>query len=73
MIEGIVLNVIDGRTAEVSIVEISRHPLYNKIVRKNKKVMCNVEGVSINEGDKVFIKPSRPYSKMKKHVVVKKA
>jgi len=72
MIEGIVLNVIDVKTAQVSIVEISRHPLYNKIVRKVKKVMCNVEGLVINKGDKVLIKPSRPYSKMKKHIVIKK-
>ena len=72
MVEGVVVKICDSQTAQVSVVEIVKHPLYKKVVRKSKKFACQYEGIVLGCGDKVLIKESRPYSKMKKHVVVKK-
>lgn len=72
MIEGVVIKVIDSKTAKINVVEVSIHPVYGKVLRKNKKIMCQVNGLELNDGDKVLVESSRPYSKMKKHIVVKK-
>ena len=73
MNEGVVIKVFDGSTAKVKVVNVSTHPVYKKIVKKSVNVMCNFDIENVEVGDKVFISSSRPYSKRKKHVIVKKA
>jgi len=73
MIEGSVVKIIDNKTVKVNVVNVVIHPVYGKVLRKTKSVMCHVENIELSNGDKVFVECSRPYSKMKKHIVVKKA
>ena len=73
MIEGVVVRINDNKTVRVAVVEISRHQLYGKIIRKKKEFLCQSgDGVDLSKGDRVEIKSCRPYSKMKRRIVVRK-
>ena len=70
MMEARVLKIIDTHTVKVLVMETKRHPLYNKVLKKKKYYMCHVNELQVAVDSKVMIENSRPYSKMKKHVVV---
>ena len=70
MMEARVLKIIDARTVKVLVMETKRHTLYNKVLKKKKYYMCHVNNLQVAVDNKVMIDSSRPYSKMKKHVVV---
>lgn len=70
MMEAKIVKIIDGHTVKVLVVETKRHPLYNKVLKKKKYYMCHVGELQVAVDGKVMIESSRPYSKMKKHVVV---
>ena len=70
MREARIVKIIDARTVKVLVMETKRHPLYNKVLKKKKYYMCHVNELQVAVDSKVMIENSRPYSKMKKHVVV---
>lgn len=70
MISAIVSNKIDDHSVAVYIEDVKKHPVYGKVIRIKKKILCHVENINLKCGDKVFIKGSRPFSKKKKHIVV---
>ena len=70
MMEAKIVKIIDARTVKVLVIETKRHPLYNKVLKKKKYYMCHVNNLQVAVDNKVMIDSSRPYSKMKKHVVV---
>ena len=72
MNEGVVVKISGKQTAQVNILEVARHYLYGKVIRRVKKVACHFKDIELNSGDKVLISGCRPYSKTKKHIVVKK-
>jgi small subunit ribosomal protein S17 len=49
------------------------HPIYKKIVRSSKKYRAHDENNTFKTGDVVEIQESRPISKTKKWVALKKA
>jgi len=60
------------KTATVSVSHMWQHPVYKKLVKKSKKYSCHYEGMELVEGDSVEIQESRPMSKTKHFVIVKK-
>lgn len=60
------------KTVVVKVERTYRHPVYEKVITRFKKYYAHDESDSIKSGDKVLIKECRPYSKMKKWLVVKK-
>ncbi|MBR1428636.1 MAG: mitochondrial small ribosomal subunit protein uS17m [Rickettsiales bacterium] len=70
MIEAKIVKIIDTHTVKVLVVETKRHPLYNKVLKKRKYYMCHVNELQVAVDSMVMVENSRPYSKMKKHVVV---
>lgn len=72
MMEGSVVKIIDNATAKVLVIERSIHPLYKKVLNKKKYFLCQIGGgLNIDENSKVEIIGCKPYSKMKKHIIVK--
>ncbi|MBE2239889.1 MAG: 30S ribosomal protein S17 [Caldilineaceae bacterium] len=57
------------KTVIVTIERVTRHPLYGKIVRRNKKYKAHDEGNTCQMGDVVRIRECRPISKDKKFFV----
>lgn len=58
------------KTAVVSIVELVRHPLYGKAVKKTVKYKAHDEKNTCKTGDRVKIMETRPLSKDKRWRVI---
>ena len=58
------------KTVVVSIVELVRHPLYSKAVKRTKKYKAQDEKNECKIGDRVRIGETRPLSKDKRWEVI---
>jgi small subunit ribosomal protein S17 len=57
------------KTVVVSVVRVTRHPLYGKVIKINKKYKAHSETNDAKMGDRVRIRECRPISKDKKFFV----
>lgn len=69
---GKVVGTPSANTVKVEVIRLFRHPTYGKILRKTKNFLCHSEGVDSAVGDTVVIKETRPISKNKHFLVLKK-
>lgn len=60
------------KTVVVEIIRKFRHALYKKIIVRHKKYKVHNELEGINVGDNVIIEETRPISKDKHFIVIKK-
>jgi small subunit ribosomal protein S17 len=58
------------KTVVVSVVDLKQHPVYKKVVRRNKKLKAHDEKNECHVGDRVRIMEVRPISKQKRWRVV---
>ena len=68
---GTVVSTKMQKTVKVSVERSIRHPRYHKILRRVRNFLVHTD-IELNEGDKVIIAESRPYSKLVSWVVIKK-
>jgi len=64
--------IVSDKMANTIVVELeytSRHPLYKKIVSKNKKIYAE-NNLSAKNGDTVKVRETRPLSKLKRFTTV---
>jgi small subunit ribosomal protein S17 len=71
-LEGVVVSAKMDKTVVVQVERTYRHPLYHKIIRRNKRIKAHNETEIIKEGDIVQIVETRPLSKDKHFKIVKK-
>jgi small subunit ribosomal protein S17 len=57
------------KTVVVSVVRVTRHPLYGKVIKISKKYKAHNEENDVKLGDRVRIRECRPISKEKKFFV----
>ena len=57
------------KTVVVSVQRVTKHPLYGKIIKLNKKYKAHDENNVVNAGDMVRIRECRPISKNKSFYV----
>lgn len=69
-LDGVVVSDKMDKTIVVRLESVARHPLYGKVVRSAKKVQAHDEINEAQEGDRVRIMESKPYSKNKKWVLL---
>lgn len=62
---GVVVSDKMTNTIVVSLSYTSRHPLYKKIIKKNKKIYAD-NNLNAKTGDTVKVKETRPLSKLKR-------
>jgi small subunit ribosomal protein S17 len=65
IIEGKVVSIKMKNTVVVEIVRKTPHPLYKKLIKRDKKYKVDVNGITVNLGDTVKIVQTRPISKDK--------
>lgn len=68
-LEGTVVSDKMDKTVVVTIARTTRHPLYGKIIKVNKKYKAHNEDNAAKTGDTVRIRECRPISKEKKFFV----
>lgn len=69
-LDGTVVSTKMQKTVVVNVERSRRHPLYEKIVRTNKKYLAHDEDETCREGDVVRIRESRPLSRRKRWRVI---
>lgn len=67
---GVVVSDKMANTIVVSLAYTYRHPLYNKIVKKNKKIYSE-NNLSAHAGDTVTVRETRPLSHLKRFTTLK--
>jgi len=68
-LSGTVVETKMNKTIVVEVVQIRRHPLYRKTMRKTKRFFAHYEGNALHVGDHVTISEVRPISKLKRFIV----
>lgn len=69
--EGVVVKAAMKDTATVLVQRYVKHPKYLKFLKKSKKYLVHDPGNTLEVGQKVTIKETRPISKLKRFVVAK--
>jgi small subunit ribosomal protein S17 len=69
---GLVISNKMQKTVVVRVDKTFRDPKYQKVVTRGRKYYAHDESNELQDGDMVVIKESRPYSKTKRWLVVKK-
>ena len=67
---GIVLSNKMEQSAVVQVTRLIQHPVYRKVVRRNKKYVAHDEKKACKVGDQVRIQATKPISKTKRWRVV---
>lgn len=61
------------KTAVVEVEKSFKHKLYHKILKRHKKFKAHLDGtIAVHDGDKVDIEETKPISKDKQFIVIKK-
>ncbi len=63
--EGIVVSLKMQKTAVVKVTRITPHPMYKRLIKKDKRLKADVAGLSLAVGDRVKIGQTKPISKDK--------
>lgn len=71
-ITGTVVSTKMTNTIVISVERKFRHPVYKKVITRHKKLKAHNEMKGIVEGDIVTVAETRPISKDKHFIVVKK-
>lgn len=71
-ITGTVVSTKMQKTVVVSVERKLRHPVYKKVITRHQKMKAHNEIEGIQEGDVVTIAETRPISKEKHFIVIKK-
>ncbi|WP_343288718.1 30S ribosomal protein S17 [Wolbachia endosymbiont of Encarsia formosa] len=67
---GLVTNAESDKTVKVSVLQVYKHRLYKKVIKKYKKYTAHDENNSCKKGDRVLIQEHKPISVTKKWVVI---
>ncbi|MCE8162748.1 MAG: mitochondrial small ribosomal subunit protein uS17m [Candidatus Moeniiplasma glomeromycotorum] len=70
---GTVISLKNLQTATIEIVSTYLHPKYHVPCKQKKKIQAHYEQTTLQLGDKVVIRSSRPYSKTKRFLVVERS
>ena len=70
ILKGVVTSAKNNKTIVVEVTRKFKHPFYEKVIKRTKKYHAHDEENKYNIGDVVRIKESKPYSKLKKWIVI---
>jgi small subunit ribosomal protein S17 len=71
-LKGVIVSDKMAKTVVVNVARYTKHPLYGKYIKKNKRYKAHDEKNEYKVGDKVIIEECKPLSKDKHWVVVAK-
>ena len=64
-LNGVVVSAALAKTRTLKIERLAKHPAYHKYIKRTTKVLFHDEQNESQVGDKVLVRPCRPYSKRK--------
>ena len=70
VLEGVVVSLKMQKTAVVQVSSTAPHPIYKKLIKRDKKIKADTAGLSLSVGDRVKIGQTKPISKDKHFKIV---
>ena len=70
VLEGVVVSLKMQKTAVVQVSSTAPHPIYKKLIKRDKKIKADTAGLSLSVGDRVKIRQTKPISKDKHFKIV---
>lgn len=71
-LSGVVVKTAMKDTITVSVERLTKHPKYEKYMRRTKKYLVHDAGNTAKVGDKVVIQETRPLSKRKRFMLIER-
>ena len=71
-LRGIVVKTAMKDTMTVSVERLTKHPKYDKYIRRSKKYLVHDTGNTAKVGDTVIIRETKPMSKRKRFILVER-
>ncbi len=71
-LRGIVVKAAMKDTMTVSVERLTKHPKYDKYMRRTKKYLVHDAGNTAKVGDTVLIRETKPMSKLKRFILVER-
>ena len=68
--EGVIVSAKMNKTVIVSVERTLQHPRYKKVIKRAKKYYAHNENETLEKGQRVRIRETRPLSKLKRWIVV---
>jgi len=65
VLEGVIVSLKMQKTAVVKTTQVTSHPIYKKLIKKDTKVKADTSSFDLAVGDRVRIGETRPLSKLK--------
>lgn len=72
VMKGVIVSMKTPNTVIVTVVNVWRHPLYKKAIRRTRRFAAHYESLTLAMGDAVEIRESKPISRTKHFVITKK-
>jgi len=65
ILEGVVVSLKMQKTAVVKVSRVTPHPIYKRLIKRDRGIKADTSGFKLNVGDKVKIQETKPISKQK--------
>ena len=65
ILEGVVVSLKMQKTAVVQVARVAPHPIYKKLIKRDKKIKADTSSFDLSIGDRLKIGQTRPLSAQK--------
>ena len=65
ILEGVVVSLKMQKTAVVQISRVTAHPIYKRLIKRDRRIKADTALFKLNVGDRVKIQETKPISKLK--------
>jgi len=65
ILEGVIVSLKMQNTAVVQVSRVTPHPIYKRLIKKDRRIKADTSTFKLNLGDRVRISETKPISKQK--------
>ena len=65
ILEGVVVSLKMQKTAVIQVSRVTPHPIYKRLIKKDRRIKADTSTFKLNLGDRVRISETKPISKQK--------
>ncbi len=70
ILKGVVVSLKMQKTAVVQVSRVTPHPIYKKLIKKDRRIKADTSDFKLSVGDSVKIHETKPISKQKAFIIM---
>jgi small subunit ribosomal protein S17 len=70
ILEGVVVSLKMQKTAVVSVSRVTAHPIYKKLIKRDRRIKADTALIKLTVGDRVKMQETKPISKQKAYKIL---